>query len=413
MITSLILLFIFLFFRIPIALSLFLSTLVSSYLIYDLPLHFILHRMISSLYSYPLSAIFLFLLGGELLVASNYPQKLAQLTSYLGKKIGLNLGCITVLMAFFLSGLTGAAVAEAGALASVFYPALTQKGYSKNFAASLIAAASTLGPIVPPSIPLIIYGVIAQVSISELFKYSLFPGIVTAFFLFFYVYRYEKKTNFKKITLNNFKATPLNLTKEIFLYLLFPLSIISLLLIGILTVTETSFGFFLVGFYFFKKDKNNRRLSDIFIKSVTNSAQILFILSTASAFSYILTIDNNLYTFLKSSFLTHSKWSFLLFSNLLLLIIGSFLETVAALYVFIPFLLPIGINLGISSVDLGILFVYNLVLGMLTPPFGIALFVSSTITKVKLTYLYKHIIPFLTIGLLILTLLNLIQLIYG
>lgn len=402
MILSLSILFILLLLEIPIGISLLFATLGSALWVYNLPLEFILYRMFTSLYSYPLTAILLFLLGGELLVNSNYPQKLAEISSYLGSKIGLRLGGITVLMAFFLSGLTGAAAAEAGALASVFFPVLTQKGYSRNFSASLIAAASTLGPIIPPSIPLIIYGVVAQVSITELFKLSLLPGVLTAFCLLMYVHFYEKKNNLTSFS--SLQKPFLAAIQETITYLLIPFAIIFILLYGIVTVTEGSFLFSLLGLYFFKKDKKKKKITDILIKSAINTTQILFIIATASAFSYLLTIDQSLLNLLSLSWINTSKIYFLLTINFILLLVGSFLETVAAIYLTVPTLLPLALALHLDPLSLGIIIVYNLVLGMLTPPFGIALFVTSTSTRVNLKDMYIYSLPFISIGLIVLTL---------
>jgi C4-dicarboxylate transporter DctM subunit len=349
-----------------------------------------------------LAAVPLFLLGGELLVQSGFTARLVNVSSILGEKLHLGLASVTIFVAFFLSGLTGAAVAETAALGSVLYPALKKSNYPSAYSATLIAASSTLGPIIPPSIPLIIYGLMAQTSIASLFAAGILPGVLTAVGIFAINLPREKH---RKISRG--KGTWTKVLLEICRVILPPLFLILIMLTGFLTITETAMGFVLLGgIYLLASDKGMVKLPGILLRASLAAAQVLIIIACAAAFSFCLTLFDltGMFAQLMQAF-PAEKVGFWLILNIGLLLLGTFLETTAAIYLIVPAVLPLAEALGISPVHLGIVLVYNLVLGMMTPPFGITLFVSSSVSGTPIRSIFGQVWPFLLVGLTVLALL--------
>jgi C4-dicarboxylate transporter DctM subunit len=402
MILTLVILLLCLFWGLPVAVALACSSLAAAVFFLDLPLEFLASKMLGAVYSFPLAAVPLFLLGGELLVQSGFTARLVNVSSILGEKLHLGLASVTIFVAFFLSGLTGAAVAETAALGSVLYPALKKSNYPSAYSATLIAASSTLGPIIPPSIPLIIYGLMAQTSIASLFAAGILPGVLTAVGIFAINLPREKH---RKISRG--KGTWTKVLLEICRVILPPLFLILIMLTGFLTITETAMGFVLLGgIYLLASDKGMVKLPGILLRASLAAAQVLIIIACAAAFSFCLTLFDltGMFAQLMQAF-PAEKVGFWLILNIGLLLLGTFLETTAAIYLIVPAVLPLAEALGISPVHLGIVLVYNLVLGMMTPPFGITLFVSSSVSGTPIRSIFGQVWPFLLVGLTVLALL--------
>lgn len=402
MILTLVILLLCLFLGLPVAVALACSSLAAAVFFLDLPLEFLASKMLGAVYSFPLAAVPLFLLGGELLVQSGFTSRLVKVSSILGEKMHLGLASVTIFVAFFLSGLTGAAVAETAALGSVLFPALKKSNYPSAYSATLIAASSTLGPIIPPSIPLIIYGLMAQTSIASLFAAGILPGILTAVGIFAINLPRERH---RKITREKGSWTEVLL--EICRVVLPPLFLILVMLAGILTITETAMGFVLLGgIYLFSSAGCMVKLPGILLRASLAAAQVLIIIACAAAFSFCLTLFDltGMFGQLMHAF-PAEEVGFWLILNIGLFILGTFLETTAAIYLVVPAVLPIAQALGISPVHLGIVLVYNLVLGMMTPPFGITLFVSSSVSGTPIRSIFAQVWPFLLVGIIVLALL--------
>ncbi|MFO7816996.1 MAG: TRAP transporter large permease [Desulfovibrionales bacterium] len=402
MIFTLTILLLGLFIGLPVAIALACSSIAAAFFLLDLPLEFLASKMLGAVYSFPLAAVPLFLLGGELLVQSGFTARLVQVSSILGQKLHLGLASVTIFVAFFLSGLTGAAVAETAALGSVLFPALKKSNYPPAYSATLIAASSTLGPIIPPSIPLIIFGLMAQTSIASLFAAGILPGVLTAAGIFAINLPREKH---RKI--HREKGTWPKIILKISRVLFPPLILILVMIFGFLTITETAMGFVLLGgIYLFATPGGPAKLPGILLRASLASAQVLIIIACAAAFSFCLTLFDLTGMFSQLlSFFPAEKLGFWITLNLGLFLLGTFLETTAAIYLVVPAVLPIAEALGIPPVHLGIVLVYNLILGMMTPPFGITLFVSTSLSGTPIRSIFTQVWPFLLVGITVLTLL--------
>ncbi|MFP4658250.1 MAG: TRAP transporter large permease subunit, partial [Desulfonatronovibrionaceae bacterium] len=354
MILTLIILLLGLFLGLPVAVALACSSVAAAVLFLDLPLEFLVSKMLGAVYSFPLAAVPLFLFGGELLVESGFTARLVRVSSILGNKLHLGLASVTIFVAFFLSGLTGAAVAETAALSSVLFPALKKSGYPADYSATLIAASSTLGPIIPPSIPLIIYGLMAQTSIASLFAAGILPGILTALGIF--AVNFSKEKTAKTAAQS---GTWTEVILEIVRVVVPPLALILVMITGILTITEAAMGFVLLGgIYLFCTSGPVSRLPGILVRSALASAQVLLIIACAAAFSFCLTLFDltGIFEAVLGVF-PAEKLGFWLILNAGLFILGTFLETTAAIYLVVPAVLPVAEALGIPPVHLGMVLV--------------------------------------------------------
>ena len=365
-------------------------------------------RMMSSVNAFPLMTIPFFILAGELMLKAGMMERLIDLANTIVGRLRGGLGHVTVLAGMGLSTVSGAAVADASALGSTLLPSLT-KHYGVGFSAALCAAAANLGPIIPPSGAMIVYAFMAgpTVSVGGLFMAGVVPGILLVIGMMLMCSYIAWKRQFP-LTGEPFalSAVVRELKRSLIIFMM-PVVVIGGIVGGAFTATEGSaiavVYALLIGLFVTRK----LRLSDLpeaIVRAAVTSAVVGAMIAFASVVTYMLTIDllpQKLLVLIQS--LTSSPIAYLLLVAVVLLVVGMFLESNAAYIMLVPLLHPIAIKYGIDPLHFGFLFVFNLVIGMLTPPVGVVLFVICGVAKISLGELSKHVWPFIVLmyGLLI------------
>src|SRR5699024_4961679 len=317
------------------------------------------------------------------------------------------LALVVIISSIFFAALTGTAIAAAAAIGGMLIPTMLKEGYDKGFTTSLIASASTIGPIIPPSIVFILYGVMASVSISDLFIAGILPGILMALGLASYSIYVVKKNNYViKDTQTDFK-TVLKYFKDAILALMMPFIIIGGIISGIFTATESGviavFYAFIIGLFVYKEIKF-KEIWFILKESALTTTGIIFLIGSASVFIWYINFEDipgQLIDLL--GFAAESPVILLLIINIVLLIAGTFIDTISAVTIFTPLFTPLILSAGIDPVHFGVILSVNLTIGMVTPPLGVCLFVVSSIAKQKVPEMFKHLFP--QVGILVVVLL--------
>lgn len=351
------------------------------------PLQLIAQRMFTGIDSFPLMAVPFFILAGDLMNRGGTTVRIIGFADSLVGHIrgGLAHACVVANMIF--AGISGSSVADASAIGSIMIPSMEKSGYDLDFSAALNSAAATIGPIIPPSIIMVIYGVSVNVSVGGLFAAGFVPGIMLGLALMVVVSRVSKKKNYPKS--EGFSAAKVK--KELkgsFWALLAPVIILGGILGGVFTPTEAAavavVYAFLVGKFVFR-ELAWKDLPGILFQSGITTGAILLIISLANVFAWVIAA-NQIPVKLSSLFLsaTSNPYIFLLIVNLLLILVGMFMETGAAIILLAPILAPIAGKLGIHPLHFGFMMVLNLAIGMITPPVGVCLFVSCGITGLSL-----------------------------
>lgn len=361
------------------------------------PLMVIGQKMVTGIDSYLLIAIPLFILAGNLMNAGKITEKIFSFCKELVGWIPGGLGHANIVASIIFAGMSGSATADAGGLGTIEMEAMTTNGYTPKFSAAVTAASSVIGPIFPPSIPLIIYGATASVSVAKLFMAGVVPGLLMGValmvlvFIFAVKYKFERHPfHFKKM-IKQFGSSLLSLIT--------PLIILAGFTTGWFTPTEASsiaVAYALVISLLVYRTMDWKTFKKCLLDSAITSANTLFIIGTSTLFTYVLVkegISTQIANFILS--ISENPAVILLIINIILLILGMFMEPGAILTLMLPVLLPIVKPLGIDLIHFGLIMVLNLMIGQVTPPFGVCLFVISDVGKVKLDALYKSILPFL------------------
>jgi C4-dicarboxylate transporter DctM subunit len=357
-------------------------------------------EMFNAINKFPLAAIPFFILAGNLMETGGISRRLVEFAKSIvgGVQGGLPMTCVLTCMIF--AAVSGSSVATTFAVGAILIPALVKHGYPKSYAAALQATSAELGVIIPPSIPLILYGVSAEVSIGELFIAGVGPGILISLALMVFVYIYCRIKGWGKNDgdgrLGFFKAT-----WQAGWALLMPVIILGGIYGGIFTPTEAAavavFYALIVGVVIYR-EISIPGLMVVLRKSVISSAVIMFIIANAGLFAFLITragVPDAIGRYLEA--VLQSPALFLLGVNGALFIIGMFIETSAAIIVLAPILAPVAMHFGIDPVHFGMIMVVNLALGMITPPFGVNLFAACTVAKISLDRIIGHLLPFVLV----------------
>jgi tripartite ATP-independent transporter DctM subunit len=357
-------------------------------------------EMFNSLNKFPLAAIPFFILAGNVMETGGISRRLVEFAKSLvgGVQGGLPMTCVLTCMIF--AAVSGSSVATTFAIGAILIPALIKHGYPTAYAAALQASSAELGVIIPPSIPMILYGVSAEVSIGELFIAGFGPGILIGLALMAFAYVYCKYKGWGKND-GDGRLRVGTATLKAGWALLMPVIILGGIYGGIFTPTEASavavFYALLVGMVIHREIKP-KDLVPILRKSVMSSAVIMFIIANAGLFAFLITragIPDAIGHWLQE--VLKSPGMFLLGINTALFIIGMFIETSAAIIVLAPILAPVAQHFGIDPVHFGLVMVVNLALGMITPPFGVNLFAACTVARISLDRIVTQLLPFVLV----------------
>lgn len=335
----------------PIAFALGITSLVGLWLT-DTDLVIIAQKTFSGIDSFTLVAIPLFVLAGEIMTVGGISKRLIDFASLLVGHWPAGLAMVAVLACTFFSAISGSAIADAAAIGGILIPAMVSQGYDRRFSATLVASASTIGPVIPPSIPFILFGVMASVSIGDLFLAGVAPGILMAAVLMIYVYYYGKKNNIRGRDKMASRKEIVAGFKDAFLALLLPVIIIGGFRSGMFTATESgviAVIYALIIGSFVYKELNFKKLRKVLLDSALSSATILFVIANATLFTWLLTfhdIPDQLGALVSS--ISDQQWVILLLINIVLLIAGTFIDTISALTIFTPLFLPIALAAGID-----------------------------------------------------------------
>lgn len=390
---------------VPIAITL---GMVSAMTMYGsgIPLQAMIQRMFAALDSFPLTAIPFFILAGALMEVSGISTRLVNFAqSLVGRATG-GLGLVAVLSAMFFAAISGSSAATTAAIGGILIPAMAARGYSRPFATSVQASSGELGVIIPPSIPMIIFALTAgvPVSIGDLFLAGILPGLLVAGGLMLTVYLVSKRKGYGRAkpgasgdglgpqpgVWESFKAA--------ILPLMLPVLILGGIYGGVFTPTEAAAAAvcfaLIIGVVVFRTITVEKLVTAL-RSSLLNTVVILLIISSASVFGWVLTA-NRIPELISQVFVSISDnpLVFLLLINLLLLLVGMFLETGAAITVLAPILTPVALKMGIDPIHFGIVMIVNLAVGMTTPPVGVNLFVACQVAGLRIEHIIRSMLPF-------------------
>ena len=357
-------------------------------------------EIFNSINKFPLAAVPFFILAGNLMESGGISRRLVEFAKSIvgGVQGGLPMTCVLTCMIF--AAVSGSSVATTFAVGAILIPALIKHGYPTSYAAALQATSAELGVIVPPSIPLILYGVAAEVSIGELFIAGFGPGVLISGALMLFVWAWGKGKGWGKNDgegrLGVFAAT-----RQAFWALLMPVIILGGIYGGVFTPTEASaiavLYALIVGVLIYREIKP-RDLLPVLRRSVISSSVIMFIIANAGLFAFLITragVPEAIGHWLEQ--VLQSPVMFLLGVNAALFFIGMFIETSAAIIVLAPILAPVAAHFGVDPVHFGLVMVVNLALGMITPPFGVNLFAACTVARISLDKIIRHLLPFVAV----------------
>lgn len=381
----------------PIAFAVCISSL--SFLMYNdtIPYTVVPQMLGNSLDSYNVIAIPFFILAAQIMNKSGVTEKMMGFASTLVGHLKGGLAHVNILTSMLFAGMSGSAVADSAGLGQILIPAMKKKGYGAGYSAAVTAASSTIGPIIPPSVPIVMYGILAETSIKKLFLAGAVPGVLMGFLMLVLSYFIAVKNKFP----SEKKATPKVLLKssfDAFPALMTPVIILGGMWGGIFSPTEAAAVAvaYAILLGILQRDLPLKVLWECIRESAMYSAVIMVIVASAGLFGWILSTEQIPVKF--SEFIlgiTHNKYLVLFIINVFLLIFGCFMEILAIMVMTIPVFLPLLDLLGIDRVHFGIVMVLNLMIGLLSPPFGLSLYIAQDIAKIPYSEAVKSTIPYI------------------
>jgi TRAP-type C4-dicarboxylate transport system permease large subunit len=424
----------------PVAVSMAGSSLLYLLISGDVPDVVVAQRMIAGVESFPLLAVPFFILAGNLMNVAGITGRIYNFAVALVGWMRGGLGHVNIIGSVIFAGMSGTAIADAAGLGTIEIKAMKDHGYETEFAVGVTAASATLGPIIPPSLPFVIYGMMANVSIGSLFLAGIVPGAVLTVLMMFTVAYYARKNGWGGDVGFNLRRLA-GATLEVLIVLAFPFSIWAMtrmgvstnwaaiiafvvlvaldwrfnfsavmalmapvILIGGMTLgwfTPTEAAVAAVVWALFLglvryRSMTLRLLAKASFETIETTASVLFIVTAASVFAWLLTTTQAAQA-LSDGFLsvTQNKWVFLMLANVLILVVGCFIDTIAAITILVPILLPIVLKLGIDPIHFGLIMTLNLMIGLLHPPLGMVLFVLARVARLSVERTTMAILPWL------------------
>ncbi len=394
----------------PIAVAVGVSAVAAFMVQGDMSLMLVVQRLYAGADSFPLMAVPLFIIAGNLMGAGGISRRIVAVADALVGHLPGGLAAVSVLSAMFFAGISGSAAADTAAVGTILIPAMVRRGYSPAFSGAVQAAAGSVGVVIPPSIPMIIFGVLTGASIGRLFAAGVVPGLLIGASLMAVCVWHARRNGWRSERPFSGRALRTALAKATWA-LGAPLIILGGIAGGMFTATESAaiavFYALFIGLFVYR-ELPFPSLPGLVLQSGITSAIILFIICTASVFSWFMAIRDIPASIAQGLLgITDNPLLLLLIINCMLLCAGIILETTAALILFVPVLLPVLPALGIDVIHLGVIVVMNLAIGMLTPPMGVCLIVSCSIASVRLEAISRAVLPFLLALLLNLALVSL------
>ncbi|MGO1469637.1 MAG: TRAP transporter large permease [Tissierella sp.] len=389
--------FILLFLAVPIGYSIGIATLITMMGFSDIPLIMISQNAISGVDSFPLMAIPFFILAGNLMSSGGVAKRLIDFFNTLLRKRTGALGIVTIIACMFFAAISGSAMATTAAIGGFMIPEMEKKGYPRSYAAALAAVSGTIGVIIPPSIPFVLYGVVTNTSIGDIFIAGLVPGISMGLALIIVNYLTSKKLGIE----GDKNAERLEFSelwksfKEAFWAILTPVIILGGIYGGIFTPTEAaviSAVYATVVSLYIYKEMDLKDVYNALFKSMEINGATVFMVGFSAVFASYLTMEQIPMKLAAAMLgITSNKILLLILINLFLLVIGCFIDNIPATIILGPILLPIVSKLGMSPVQFGVMLTMNLAIGFVTPPYGINLFVAQAVAGVKMDKMLKYL----------------------
>jgi len=363
-----------------------------------IPLTVIPHQMVAGIDNFPLLAIPFFFLAGELMNAAGITQRLVAFATAVVGHIRGGLAYVVIVTNVIMAGFSGTALADASATGSVLIPAMKRQGYHADFSAAITAAAATIGPIIPPSIPMIIYAVVAEVSVGSLFLAGVIPGLLMGAYLFAVVYIISRRRGYP-VQLRSTWRELLGATRRASWALMAPVIILGGIVTGVVTPTEAGvlavIYSFVVGFGVHRELKV-RDLPGVFCRTAVGTAVIMIIVGASGVMGWLVAnmrIGEVVVSGVTA--ITQNPWMILFLMNLFFLIVGCLMDPLAGMLIFIPVIMPLIKHVHIDPVHFGLVVVLNLMIGLLTPPVGYLLFMSAEMAEVSIGAVIREVTPLL------------------
>ncbi len=385
--------------NVPIAVVLILTTVVLMLLMDTVSAHIVAQSVVRGIDNFPLMAIPLFMLAGELMNVGGISQRIVEFAKGVFGQIRGALGYVVTTASMIFAGVSGSAIADTSAIGSILLPVMRKEGYDVAKSTALVCASGCTGPIIPPSIPMILFGVIGGVSVVKLFLGGIIPGLALGLTFMLVWYFHARKSDYpigEKVSWGE-KWTR---TKNAFWALILPLIIMGGIISGVYTPTEAAViavvYAFVVGKFIYKEIKYSQ-LPDILVNSAKSTAIVLFLCGAAMAAGYLLTTAH-VPDLLLSAIDTLSGGSVYLavfWLNIFMLFVGCVMDLTPALLILGPMLLPVAQSYGLDPVYFGVMLVFNLCVGLVTPPVGTVLYVGCGLSKLSMQQLTKPLTPFI------------------
>jgi len=364
-----------------------------------IPLLIIVQRLMTSIDSFSLIAVPGFVLAGEIMTRGGVSKRIVNFSNSLVRQFRGGLSMAAVFSGIIMGGISGSATADTAALGTPLIPQMEKENYPRDFSAAVIAASGSLGIIVPPSIPMIIYSISSSISLVDLFLAGYVPGITMGFIAMYSCYILSKKKGYGQSSVRFSWRYLLVSSKESLWAIITPLIVIGGILSGIFTPTESSIiaaVYSLIISIYINKELRWREMPRVLLESTKTAARVVFIFASASVFSYIFINEGVPDLFIKFMFsISASKIVVLFMLNVILIFTGCIIDILAATVIFVPVLIPLGEALHMDQLQLAMIFIVNMTMGLLTPPVGYCIFTSSSIAGISIEKTALAAMPFL------------------